>query len=95
MIELNSYRRESLKCAKILPFRFSPFFFFFIFLVFNFCHRPECKTQSCPQRYQNFATLRSYTFPHFRQITFTCLIYVKEFVKIPWNGLCHGVLLYS
>ena len=94
MIELNSYRRESLKCAKILPFRFSPFFFF-IFLVFNFCHGPECKTQSCPQRYQSFATLQSYIFPHFRQITFTCLIYVKEFVKIPWNGLCHGVLLYS
>ena len=41
MIELNSYRRESLKRAKILPFRFLPFF-----LVSNFCHGPDCENQS-------------------------------------------------
>ena len=55
----------------------------------------NAKLNRAPQRYQNFATLRSYIFPHFRQITFTCLIYVKEFLKIPRNDLCHGVLLYS
>ena len=43
MIELNSYRRESLKRAKILPFRFSPFF-----LVSNFCHGPDLENQWTP-----------------------------------------------
>ena len=34
-----------------------------------------------PLEIQDFATLRSYIYPHFRQITFTYLIYVKEFLK--------------
>ena len=36
-----------------------------------------------PLEIQDFATLRSYIYPHFRQITFTYLIYVKEFLKFP------------
>ena len=40
MFKLNNYRRESLKCAKVLSSGFS------LFLVSNFCHGPDCENQS-------------------------------------------------